>query len=108
MHSRCKTAQNASHRASYRADPTKQRTAVQARNVRLRGEFHAALDAWLDGRTCILCGETGSHMLAIRPDGTNIRDLVKTGFSANELPEILAEATAEYRSCRQPDPVWLR
>jgi hypothetical protein len=54
------------------------------------------------------CGEVKARMLAIHRDGEDLRSFVKRGFTAADLPCLLAGAAAECRSFRQPDPSWLR
>lgn len=108
LHSRCRDQQRAANRSSYQASPEKQREAAAARRARVREMFNAGLDEWLDGRPCARCGEAKAHMLAIHRDGENLRPFVQRGFTAADLPGLLAGATAECRSCRQPDPTWLR
>jgi len=108
LHPRCRDRQRAANRASYRNDPAKQRNAAAARRARVREEYNAKIDRWLEGRACTRCGEVKAHMLAIHREGENLRPFVKRGFTAADLPDLLAGATAECRSCRQPDPTWLR
>lgn len=108
LHPRCRDQQRAANRSSYRASPEKQRQAAAARRARVRDRFNAGIDEWLNSRTCARCGEAKAHMLAIHEDGGNLRPFVQRGFTAADLPTLLAGATAECRSCRQPDPTWLR
>lgn len=107
LHARCKQAQRAANQASYRANPDKQKAVAGARRDAIRAEFNAGLDAWLAGRACTICGEVKAHMLAVQADGVSLRGFDRNGFTADDLPALLAGATAECRSCRQPDPVWL-
>lgn len=80
LHPRCRDRQRAANRASYRNDPAKQRNAAAARRARVREEYNAKIDRWLEGRACTRCGEVKAHMLAIHREGEKPAAVRQTRF----------------------------